>query len=176
MNKYIITAVFLLAQLFSFAAPPADPKEIFTSRCASCHNVNKTLTGPALAGVDQRRTIDWIIQFVHSSQHVIRSGDSYANTLFEKYNRIVMPDHTDLSAEDIKGVVEYIKSQSKVTEEKAPFATPGKLRPNYHPLSITGNWLFFSCYLLFVVLMIVALLFAVNVQSLKRKTDKAGKP
>ena len=171
MNKIISTALLLLVGLSSIASPPADPKEIFTTRCASCHNINKTLTGPALSGIDQRRTIDWIIRFVHSSQHVIRSGDSYANTLFEKYNRIVMPDHTDLTAEDIKGVVEYIKSESKVTEEKAPFPTPGKLRPDYHPLSITGNYLFFIFYLLFTAVLIGALLFAVNVKSLQRKAD-----
>ena len=30
-----------------------EGKTIFSTRCAGCHNVNKTLTGPALAGVDQ---------------------------------------------------------------------------------------------------------------------------
>ena len=32
--------------------PPLDKgKEIFSVRCAACHNVNKQLTGPALAGL-----------------------------------------------------------------------------------------------------------------------------
>lgn len=173
-SRYFIAAALVLVQLSSFAGSPTEPKIIFTTRCASCHNINKVLTGPALAGVDQRRTIGWIIQFVHSSQTVIRSGDAYAGALFEKFNRVTMPDHPDLTADDIKGIVEYIKSESKTqVEEKAPFSTPGKLRPDYHPLSITGNYGFFVCYLLFVAVLIGAMLFAVNVKSMQRKADKA---
>jgi len=93
------------------AAPPiAEGKAIFSTRCAGCHNVNKVVTGPALAGVDQRHSIDWIINFVHSSQTVIKGGDEKAVALFEKFNKIPMPDHPDLTAGNIKSIVEYIKS------------------------------------------------------------------
>ena len=57
---------------------------IFSSRCASCHNVNKVVVGPALAGVSDRHTEDWIIHFVHSSQSVIKGGDTAAIALYEK--------------------------------------------------------------------------------------------
>ena len=172
MKSKCSIVVALLVQLACFAGTPAEPKAIFTSRCASCHAINKVLTGPALAGVDQRRSIDWIINFVHSPQRIIQSGDTYAAALFEKHNRITMPDHPDLTADDIKGLVEYIKSESKTAaEEKTPFPAPGKLHPDYRPLSITGNYGFFICYLLFVAVLIGVLLFAVNVQSLQRKAE-----
>ncbi|MBE7172928.1 MAG: cytochrome c [Williamsia sp.] len=172
--KCSLVAVFVIAQLACFAGAPTEPKAIFTARCASCHAINKVLTGPALAGIDQRRTMDWIISFVHSPQRIIHSGDVYAAALFEKHNRVTMPDHPDLTADDIKGIVEYIKSESKTAvEEKAPFPTPGRLHPDYHPLSLTGNYGFFICYLLFVAVLIGAMLFAVNVQALKRKAYNA---
>jgi cytochrome c2 len=150
------------------ADPPSEGKTIFTSRCAACHSVNKTLTGPALAGVDQRRTIDWIINFVHSSQTVIKSGDKDAVALYEKFNHIPMPDHPDLKDDDIKNIVEYIKSEAKpVEEEKAPFARPGKKKPNYTPLSITNDWHYFVSYFGAVFILIGTLLFAVHVRTLK---------
>ena len=70
------------------------------------------MTGPALAGVDQRRSIDWIINFVHSSQTVIKNGDAYAVALYQKFNKVQMPDHPDLSPGDIKNIVAYIKTAS----------------------------------------------------------------
>src|SRR6478735_4079442 len=100
MDRFIILLVFSLFIFHSsFGAPPVEEgKQIFTSRCAACHNVNKTLTGPALAGIKERRSIEWIISFVQSSQTVIKGGDKDAVVLFEKFNKIPMPDHKDLSA------------------------------------------------------------------------------
>ena len=148
--------------------PPLTGKVIFTSRCAACHNVNKILTGPALAGVDERRSIDWIINFVHSSQTMVKKGDKDAVAVYEKFNKIPMPDHPDLSDDNIKSIVAYIKSESKpVGEEKAPFAKPGKKQPDYTPLSFT-NYLIFGSFLGAVLLLIMALLFAVKVKTMQR--------
>src|SRR5688572_6757319 len=73
--------------------PPKDGKLIFNSRCAACHNVNQVLTGPALAGVHDRRSMDWIIKFVRSSQAMVKNGDKDAVAIYEKFNKIPMPDH-----------------------------------------------------------------------------------
>lgn len=110
---------FVLIALSVYATPPAEEgKTIFTARCAACHNVNKVLVGPALAGVDQRRSIDWIINFVQSSQSVIKKGDKDAVALFEKFNKIQMPDHPDLTADNIKSIVEYIQSEAQTAANK----------------------------------------------------------
>ena len=170
------TRIFLLTLFTAFcfsinAAPPSeDGKTIFTARCASCHNVNKQLVGPALAGVYDRRSIDWIINFVHSSQKLVKSGDQYAVALFEKFNKIPMPDHPDLTDDNIKSIVEYVKSESKTGIEKAPFAKPGKLRPAYLPLSISKDSGLFVGFFGAVGILILCLLFAVEVSALKRKS------
>lgn len=151
------------------AAPPVEEgKSIFLSRCAACHNINKTLTGPALAGVEQRRSIDWIISFVHSSQTMVKNGDKDAVALYKRFNNIPMPDHSDLSEAQIKNVVEYIKAETKPAgEEKAPFATPAKLRPNYTPLSV-NNYGFFLSWLGIIGLLIGVLVFAVQIKEYER--------
>ena len=168
-TKFFLAAIILFSAWTTLAAPPVEEgKSIFSTRCASCHNVNKVLTGPALAGIDERRSMDWIISFVKSSQTLVKSGDKDAIALFEKFNKIPMPDHSDLSDESIKSVVEYIKSESSVTTAKAPFATPSRIRPNYTPLT-TADYGFFIGYLAIVVLLIAVLLLAVQFKQYDRK-------
>lgn len=148
---------------------PSDGQTIFTTRCAACHNVNKIMTGPALAGVDKRHTIDWIVKFVQSSQTVIKSGDKDAVALFEKFNKIQMPDHPDLTSDNIKSVVEYIKSNVVVTDTKEPFEKPTKLRTVYRPISFDKDYLMMIAYAFAVLLLIGTLLLAVHFKSLKNK-------
>jgi mono/diheme cytochrome c family protein len=171
MKKLLYFSLFLLLSSVALsAAPPAEEgKTIFSTRCASCHNLNKVLTGPALAGVHERRSIEWIISFVKSSQTVIKSGDQYANALFTKFNKIPMPDHADLTADHIKSIVEYIKTAPPVAADKPPFAKPTQLRPSYLPLSIRGNAGFFISYLGIVVLIVLAMVAWVYVKELERK-------
>lgn len=171
-TRFILLLVLVASVTTLKAAPPVEEgKDIFTTRCASCHNVNKVLTGPALAGVHERRSMEWIINFVHSSQTMVKKGDKDAVALFEKFNKIPMPDHPDLTEENIKNVVEYIKSETKSTEEKAPFVKPYKVRPNYTPLSIK-NYSFFIGYFAVVALLSVALVFAVQVKSMQRSKEE----
>ena len=164
--KVILFSIAFFSILHSFAAPPLEEgKAIFIFRCAACHNINKVATGPALAGVNERRSMNWIVQFVHSSQSLVKSGDKDAVALFEKFNKIPMPDHTDLTPDHITSIVEYIKSEAVTQTDAAPFKKPGKLRPAYIPLSIT-NYGFFISFLGVVVVLILGLLFAVHVKDL----------
>jgi mono/diheme cytochrome c family protein len=166
---FILFALFLSVQA-SATPPAAEGKVLFTSRCAGCHNVNKMLAGPALAGVDQRRDMDWIIRFVQSSQTVIKSGDKDAVALFEQFNRIPMPDHKDLSAENVKSIVEYIKTEAQPAgSAKAPFARLEKLHPAYTP-NAYNNPGFFISFLGGVALLIGGLLFWVRVKEIERKS------
>lgn len=171
MKRKFLLAVFSLALTISaLAAPPVEEgKTIFNARCASCHNVNKIVVGPALGGVEQRHEMDWIVKFVQSSQTVIKSGDATAAALFAKFNNIPMPDHKDLSAENVKSIVEYIKGESKGGSEadKAPFPKPTKLHPAYLPLSL-HNYTFFISLLVAIALLILSLLALVRVKEYER--------
>lgn len=168
-STLLLFTTLLLSVVTVFAAPPVEEgKNIFSTRCASCHNVNKVLTGPALAGVDERRSMEWIISFVKSSQTLVKNGDKDAVELFNKFNKIPMPDHSDLTDAHISSIVEYIKSESNTVSAKAPFAKPSKIRPNYTPLSIS-NYGFFIGYLAIVGLLIMSLLLAVQLKQYQRK-------
>jgi mono/diheme cytochrome c family protein len=170
-RQCFLLALALFTCMDVFSAPPVEEgRLIFANRCAACHSVNKVLTGPALAGVDKRRSMDWIVSFVQSSQSMVKKGDQDAVALFEKFNKVPMPDHRDLTGSDIASIVEYIKSSEvATTTEAAPFRKPGKLRPAYMPLSIQRHYSFFIAFGFSVVLLIGGLLFLVNVKELQRK-------
>ena len=175
-NKYLIIAIilFVLQVNYSFAdnaaVSPDKGKTIFTTQCISCHNVNVQVVGPALANVDQRHTVDWIINFVHSPKTLIQKNDKDAVALYNQFNQIIMPDHQDLSADDVKSVVAYVKSETKASAStQAPFVKPGKLVPNYHPLSIINNANFFVSYLACVVVFVLLMIFAVHIKDMQRQ-------
>jgi cytochrome c551/c552 len=169
-KKITISVLTLLLSVFVFSIPPTEEgKMIFSSRCASCHNVNKVVVGPALAGVSDRHTEDWIIHFVHSSQSVIKGGDTAAIALYEKFNKVPMPDHLDLSAESIKGILAYIKSETKTTPA-GPSFRPNRIHPAYTPIEST-NYLFFGTYLLVIVALTAVLVMLVKVKEVQRKDN-----
>jgi cytochrome c551/c552 len=145
-------------------------KTLFTSRCASCHKLGAILSGPDLVDVDKRRSLEWLTQWIKSSQTIIKKGDKEGVALFAKFNNIPMPDNQDLGESDIKHIIEYIKAESlNAPKDKAPFATPVMLQSNYHPISI-HNYAFIISFLALVGLLIIALYFAVHVETLKKIT------
>lgn len=154
-----------------YANPVEEGKTIFVSRCAACHNVNRILTGPALAGVDQRRSLDWIVKFVRSSQALIKSGDKDAVAIYHQFNQVVMPDHTDLTPDNIKSIVEYINASTQ-KESDAPFVKPSKLETHYLPPSLQRDYGMFLIYLMAVGLLVALLLFIVRMNAIAGATPK----
>ena len=81
-----------------------------------------------------------------------------------------MPDHPDLTADNIKSIVEFIKSEARPDDaEKAPFAKPTKKETLDRPLSLQEDYLFFLVYLAAVGMLIAVLLFAVKLTGFKSK-------
>ena len=86
--------------------------QLFLQRCKVCHTIGDgKLIGPDLANIQNRRTKEWIIKFVQSSQSLIKSGDSVAVAVFNQHNKVVMPDQ-DLNANQIKSIIEFIAINS----------------------------------------------------------------
>jgi cytochrome c551/c552 len=107
-----IGSIFLLTGLMlSFASFAQDGHALFTANCASCHSVNKKLTGPALAGVEDR----WpsrakIHEWVHNPANFMKT-DPYTTDLHKQYG-IVMTSFPQLSDKDVDAILDYIKSEA----------------------------------------------------------------
>lgn len=87
-------------------------KDIFQAQCRSCHEVHKTLVGPALVNITQKYEEKWLINFIRNSQKMIQEEDKKAIAIYEEYNKAVMPSFT-LSDDDIKAILTYIRTESK---------------------------------------------------------------
>ena len=96
-------------------------QQTFQTLCAACHTIGGgRLVGPDLQGLAERRSEQWIIDFVQRSQDLVQAGDADAVTVFEEYNRIPMPDQP-LSDDEVRGVLAYIGSVAG-TEAVVPAA------------------------------------------------------
>jgi len=115
INQYLgllLLAFFVFNGLQSLAQKTGE--EIFTNRCTACHKVsNNDLVGPGLAHVNKRRDQEWLIKFIRNSQKMIKGGDETAKKIFNEYNQTVMPANKDLSDEEIKNLLDYIKQESE---------------------------------------------------------------
>jgi Cytochrome c len=87
-----------------------DGKALFQANCASCHAVNKKLTGPALAGVEDRWPDSKMLHaWIRNNQAVIKSGYPYAVTLYDQY-KVSMNTFPNFTDKDIDAILGYIKS------------------------------------------------------------------
>ncbi len=86
--------------------------DLFNQYCTACHTVGSgDLIGPDLKGITENRDKAWLIKFIQSSQTMIKNGDPQALKVFEKYNRIPMPDQP-VSKAEIEKILTYIAGQS----------------------------------------------------------------
>lgn len=113
----IICGLLFTAQAYAQGGDiPADDasisagKALFDGNCASCHAVHDKVVGPALKGVETRRDVAWLKNFIKGPQAVINSRDAYAVALYEQYKPTMMPNQ-DLSDEEIVQVLAYVKSE-----------------------------------------------------------------
>ena len=144
-----------------------DGKALFQQNCASCHAVNKKLTGPALAGVEER----WsekknLYAWIKNSAAYLKTGDPYANKLYEEYNKVAMNNFPGLADADIDAILAYIKTVP------APGAAPAGAT-SAAPVEESDSTLVFG--MLTLILALVALiLLQVNSNLRKLADDKSG--
>lgn len=128
MKNILITVLLLAAGAFFVQAQDLDEgKTLFKSNCAACHTVGKgKLTGPDLKDVTQRVSPEWITAFVKNSTAVIESGDEYAKSLFNEYNKTIMTAHPHLTDENIANIIAYIDDASVAKVEASTTVAPGQ--------------------------------------------------
>ncbi len=167
--KPIAVLLVFLSFLFSHKSfAQANGQALFSANCASCHAVHKELTGPALAGVedrwpDKKKLHAWI----RNNQIFLKTGDKYANDLYVKYNKTAMNLFENLKDDEIDAILAYIKS----------VPAPGADKGGATAAAAEGedNTLLFG--ILTLILAVVALILLQVNSNLKRLSDeKDGEP
>jgi cytochrome c2 len=106
----IFSGIFLVVLLsINSKSLAADGEALFKANCASCHKVDKDFTGPALKGWKERVPAgDWIYKWIGNSAD-LRETETYAKTLFAKWNKTQMTAFgAQLKKDDIDAILKYV--------------------------------------------------------------------
>jgi mono/diheme cytochrome c family protein len=88
--------------------------------CAACHTIGKgKIIGPDLKGITKRRSNEWLVSFIQSSNKMIKAGDLVAKALLAEYNNVPMPDNA-LTAEQVNLILNYIDAGQASAEVVDP--------------------------------------------------------
>ena len=163
-----LTVLFLSLFVFSIvnisAQDAAAGKAIFTGKCASCHNIFKKMTGPALMGLEERgkwadhkELLAWI-----NNPAGYMAKDPYTQGLKAEYGS-VMSAFPDVTAKDVDDLVAYINKV--VEDEKKPKEGP------VAEVTETGNQNAIIFGVISLVLGIIALILMQVNSNLKKMSD-----
>ena len=180
LRKHFVSVLILCASIvipFSTAkaADPAKGKAIFQTNCASCHNVHKQLTGPALAGVEDRWPDKKLLhQWIHNSASVLATGDKYATDLYNQFNKTQMPPFPSFSNEEIDDILAYIKVEQTKTTGPQPAAGQAGAAQGAAEKGNDNSLLFGIITLILAVVALI--LMQINSNLNKLAGDKEGVP
>jgi mono/diheme cytochrome c family protein len=129
-------------------------KKLYKQNCASCHKLDKKLVGPALAGVSQRRSEQWLIQWIRNNAALRASGDADANAIFAEYGGSIMTNFPSLSDDDIRSIIAYTDAGDAPAAGAVPAAGAAAPAAPVEDNSLVTLIILASFLTLFVVLLL----------------------
>ena len=172
MTKRISSQVFLFSLFICFVCSfsslqAQDGKALFNANCASCHKIDKDLTGPALLGVEDRWPSKELLHlWIKNWPAAVATGDAYA-TKIKDWSPAAMNQFPNLSEADVDAILGYITKWTPPVTTPAPGATAGA------PVSEDDNSLLFGVITL-IMAIIALLLLQVNANLRKLADEKDG--
>ena len=104
VTSFFITIILLIGNV----AKSQDGQALFNQNCGACHAINKTLTGPALAGVESRwPTKELLHLWIKNWNKAVASGDAYAKSMAASTPN-VMNTFENLADAEIDAILAYI--------------------------------------------------------------------
>jgi mono/diheme cytochrome c family protein len=85
----------------------ARGKEVFENNCTACHLPYKEKIGPALVGITERRTPEWIMNMVLNPVEMVKT-DPICLGLLAKYNTVMADQNLD--REEARAILEYFRT------------------------------------------------------------------
>ena len=184
----IFLALFFTSTITIFAqdADPVAGKALFNTNCASCHKLDRKMTGPALRNVEARLLEDegldreWLYSWIRNSSALIKSGDAYANKIYEEYNKSAMTAYPQLTDSDLNNILAYTAQKKVVPVAVAATAQVSNIPSN--DLGLSDQIILGVFAVLFLLLSIGLILVAKTLKNLaelkgvKIEEKKKGKP
>jgi mono/diheme cytochrome c family protein len=88
----------------------SEGETIFKAKCSACHKITKKLVGPALKGITERRSPEWIMNMALNPELMIEK-DPIAQQLFIEYNRAPMANQ-NITETEARALLEYFRTKN----------------------------------------------------------------
>jgi len=82
----------------------------FKAKCTACHKISKRQIGPALKGVTQRRSPEWIMNMILNPEEMVQK-DPIAKQLLVEYNGAPMANQ-NLTEDEARAILEYFRTKN----------------------------------------------------------------
>jgi mono/diheme cytochrome c family protein len=87
----------------------ARGEELFRMKCMACHRMDERYVGPALGGVTERRTPEYVMNMMLNPGEMVRRHPAARAMLMAHYTE--MPNQ-NLTEEEARALLEYLRTQS----------------------------------------------------------------
>jgi cytochrome c551/c552 len=110
-RRLLLSGLFTIISLFALQdAKAQDGKALFNANCASCHKMDKDLTGPALMGVTDRwPSKDLLKTWIKNWPAAVATGDPYAVKM-KDWSPAAMNLFPNLSDAELDGLITYMET------------------------------------------------------------------
>jgi mono/diheme cytochrome c family protein len=171
VSSILSGSFFVLLLLISPMAQAQDGKALFQQNCASCHAVDRNLTGPALAGVEDR----WpnkadLYSWIRNSAALIKAGHPRAVEIYNQYNKIQMTAFPQLKDADIDAILAYINTAAAAKAAGAMNTSSTTVSGGGKEAASSDSALIFG--ILTLILAVIALILLQVNSNLKRLSDE----
>ncbi|MGI9546017.1 MAG: c-type cytochrome [Flavobacteriaceae bacterium] len=80
----------------------------FNTICIACHMVDQRMIGPAMKGIYERRSPEWVMNMILNPDGMLRE-DPIAKALLKEYNNAIMLNQ-NLTEDEARAVAEYLRT------------------------------------------------------------------
>jgi mono/diheme cytochrome c family protein len=167
VTKSLILISFLsVAAVNSASAQDAAAgAAIFKQKCTACHGIEKAVVGPALKGIDTKYDEAFLLKWIKNAPAFIASGDALAVKASE-YSPAMMSSFPELSDDDIKNIIAYVKvgdPKPAVDPNAAQAGAGGTTAPEG-----VSNFMLFGLLAVIIIAFLVILVLNKVIQTLER--------
>ena len=85
-------------------------EELFIIKCSACHKMNKRFVGPALVGVTERRSPEWIMNMILNPDQMVKENPAAKQLLMEYLSPMA---NQSLTEDEARAILEYFRTQTE---------------------------------------------------------------
>ena len=85
-----------------------EGENAFKQKCTACHMPNRKLIGPAMNGIYERRSPEWVMNMLLNPTEMLKQ-DPIAKALLKEYNNVMMLNQ-NLEESEARAIAEYLRT------------------------------------------------------------------